>query len=214
MNARIVILTKEPTPGSVKTRLIPAIGPEAATRLHTAMVWETIERAQSTGLPVHVALAGDMSSSFADALRHKVTAVEPQVHGDLGQRMAHALKGPGRAIALGTDCVLFEPTWLIEAAQATAPVVIGPAEDGGYWLIAACGDNPTIFPALFNNMAWSTDSVCKDTADRLQEIDQTIHWLPSSYDIDTVEDLERLRFEPHCPSEIRDLLKVISPTEH
>ena len=111
MNARIVVLTKEPIAGSVKTRLIPTIGAQAALQLHVAMVWETIARAKRSGLPVHVAMAGDMTSTFAEDLRREVTTLEPQVDGDLGQRMAHALRGTGRAIALGTDCVLFEPKW-------------------------------------------------------------------------------------------------------
>ena len=109
VNTRVVVLTKEPIEGTVKTRLISSIGPKNATALHTALAWETIARAKESGLPVHVSLAGSMNSTFANELQTRGVSVEAQITGDLGQRLAHALRGPSKSIAIGTDCVVFDP---------------------------------------------------------------------------------------------------------
>jgi rSAM/selenodomain-associated transferase 1 len=212
VNARIVILTKEPIPGRVKTRLIPALGPDGAAALHTALVWETIERAEQSGLPVDVSLAGDLDGTFADQLRNHGLQVEAQVDGDLGARMAHALRGPGRRIALGTDCVVFEPAWLHTAARAQEPVVIGPASDGGYWLIATDDATEGLFAALFQNMTWSVSNVLDVTKARLEQAGHCIAWLPTAYDVDEPGDLVRLQQDAHCPAQIQALLDAISPT--
>ncbi len=211
MNCQVVILTKEPCAGTVKTRLIPSIGPQAAARLHEAMVWETIHRATRSGLPVRVALAGDMESRFANQIREQGVPIEMQAPGDLGARLAHVMRGPERTIALGTDCVLFEPAWLLTAAKARS-VSIGPADDGGYWLIAATPRSPDILPTLFGNMEWSTDTVCDATANRLNQLREAIQWLPRSYDVDTPMDLERLRQDPGCPVRIQAVIDAIRPT--
>ena len=92
-DAHIVILTKTPVPGSVKTRLIPALGEKGAALLHELMAEETIRRAKSTGLPVTVAVSGSLDDPFVKRLRKQVDTVEAQADGDLGKKLAHALRG-------------------------------------------------------------------------------------------------------------------------
>ena len=213
MSCGIAVLTKEPRPGAVKTRLIPSIGAHAAARLHETMAWETIARAISSGLPTRVSLAGDLDSKFADRIRAMGIPVEAQVDGDLGDRLLHVMRGSERTIALGTDCVVFDPKWLRTAAANNA-VSIGPADDGGYWLIGMTPQPSGVHEKLFRNIPWSTASVCQDTVRRLHENNQAIHWLPQSYDVDTPEDLARLRHDAACPGAVMNVINEILPRQH
>ena len=202
MTATVVIFTKVPVPGRVKTRLIPAIGAEAAARLHRAMVSVTLERALASGLPVRVAVAGDMTDPFVAELRAAGVQVSAQAPGDLGDKLLAALDGPGRHIGLGTDCPTFDPAWLQRAATADTPVTIGPCEDGGYWLIGV----DDRYPSLFRDMLWSTDAVLPTTLRRARAAGLEVELLPERYDIDEPADLARLRLDPACPEALRPLL--------
>lgn len=201
MSARVVVLTKPPVPGRVKTRLIPALGAEGAARLHAAMVDETLRRARASGLPVHVSLAGGLDGEFATRLRAAGFPVEPQAEGDLGARLAHALRGPGRRIALGTDCVVFSPSWLLDAARVPTPVAFGPSEDGGYWSVSVDGAS-----AIFHDVPWSSPETLAVSRLRAREADLAVSALPSCYDIDEPPMLARLAGDPRCPPTLRPLL--------
>ena len=192
---RVEILTRSPTPGRVKTRLIPALGAERAAALHAAMVHETLRRVAAAGLEARVHLDGDLEDPFARGLMDLGAALVPQASGDLGDRILAALSGPGRALVLGTDCVAFEPAWLQRAAASPAPVVIGPAEDGGYWTLAV----ERAQPELFQGVPWSTDGVLAATMQAAGRLGLKVETLPTCYDIDTPADLDRLRRDPACP---------------
>ena len=73
---------------------------------------------------------------------------------------------------------------------------------------------PELRQLLFEGTAWSTDTVCAETVDRVQRHRHAIHWLPKLYDIDTFKDLERLQQEPSCPNPIRKVIDAIAPTGH
>jgi rSAM/selenodomain-associated transferase 1 len=212
MSAEVVVLTREPIAGQVKTRLIPAIGAQAAADLHLAMVWETLERASRSGLPVRVSVSGSMEGPFVQSLHDAGYQTEAQATGDLGARMAHALQRPGRQIALGTDCVVFDPEWLLLAARSAHPVSIGPTEDGGYWTIAIDGDNHQLLPVLFSDVAWSTDTVFSTTRTRLAAFGVSMTRLPLAYDIDVPEDLHRLHTDARCGTGLNQVLSSISRT--
>lgn len=196
------MLTRTPDPGRVKTRLIPAIGAERAAALHEAMAIETVLRAGAAGLPVVVALDGPLDHPFALRLRGLGAEIIEQGGGDLGARLTRAMAGPGRLLALGTDCVTFDPAWLRRAAELDAPVVIGPAEDGGYWTLAI--DAPQ--PALFQDMPWSTPEVARLTVQAATRLGLRVETLPTCYDIDVPADLDRLRADPACPPSLRPFL--------
>lgn len=196
---RVVILTKDPTPGRVKTRLMPALGPKGAARFHTALVHATLDLVLASGLDAVVSLSGDLGGPFAEGIRARGVPVEPQASGDLGARLKHALRGPGRRIALGTDCPLFDPQTLREAAASTDPVVIGPAEDGGYWMIAI--DAPQ--DALFTDVPWSSPDTLAVTLERAAAAGLPVRQTVRHYDIDTPDELARLLAEPGCPEALR-----------
>lgn len=198
---RIVIMTKEPAPGRVKTRLAPALIAGGSERIHVALVEETARRALSTGLPCTVSLSGDLAGPFAAWLRGMGLTVEPQAGGDLGERLTDALSGPGRLLVLGTDTPIFEPDWLLAAIHDPAPVVLGPSEDGGYWVMAL--DAPC--PGLFADIPWSTEAVAATTMRRAADLDLAVAAAPTCYDIDEPADLRRLLDDPRCPPHLRTI---------
>jgi uncharacterized protein len=200
-------MTRDPVPGTTKTRLIPALGEVGAARLHAAMVTVTLARARSTSLPVRVALAGDIKGEFAAALVSAGFPVEGQAPGDLGARLHHALRGPGRRIAVGTDCPIFEPSWLVDAARAITPVAFGPAEDGGYWCVSIDGTGgPVPTGGVFRGIPWSTPDTLSASIEAAQRHGLAVSLLPICYDIDTPHSLARLAADPRCPSSLLPLL--------
>ena len=199
MSARVVILTKDAIPGEVKTRLSPHLSPLQAAHFHAALVQVTLDTVLASGLDAIVSLAGDQRGPFAAAIRRRGIPVEPQAKGDLGARLRHAMRGPGRRIALGTDCPLLSPASLRAAARSSAPVVLGPAEDGGYWMIAI--DAPQ--EHLFMDVPWSSAQTLAVTLQRAAEVGLAVTQVECLYDIDTPAELERLLGDPRCPPALR-----------
>ncbi|PYM61267.1 MAG: DUF2064 domain-containing protein, partial [Candidatus Rokuibacteriota bacterium] len=121
----------------------------------------------------------------------------PQRGRDLGERLAAAIggelaAGPGPVLAIGADAPHVPAAALAEAAAALtrgADVVLGPAADGGYYLIGL--RDPT--PGLFTGIAWSTAGVLQATLARAAAAGLAVHLLPPSFDVDQVADLARLR---------------------
>jgi rSAM/selenodomain-associated transferase 1 len=206
MSSRVVVLTRVPQPGLVKTRLIPSIGAAGACRVHAAMVAQTLRRVAQSGLALTVSVAGPMDDPFVRDLIGRGIEVEAQVNGDLGARLRHALRRPGAQIALGTDCPCFGPEDLTAAAESDHALSIGPTIDGGYWLIKVDGE--PVRSAVFRDIPWSTSAVCRTTESRAHSAGLSIHWLPTRYDVDEPSDLQRLFADPdwegpHASSEDR-----------
>lgn len=183
---RVVVFTRPPISGLVKTRLIPALGADAAARLHLAMAEDTLGLLAE--IPCTVALAGPMDHPWVASLRARGHEVIPQVEGDLGAKMLAAM-GPGPALALGTDAPTLPAAWIREVAERPGPLTIGPAFDGGYTLLA--WQSP--LPFLLRAMPWSTDAVCAETELRARAQAIEVRRLPFWYDVDTATDLALLR---------------------
>ena len=205
--AEIVILTKAPVPGQVKTRLAAGIGPEAAADLHAALAEYTVQWALQAGAPVRVSLQGPPDGPFADRLRALGATISPQPAGTLGDRLANAWGGAARTLYLGTDCPTARVPWLREALDSEAPVCVGPSEDGGYWSIcvaaASAAEWATRAAALFGGVPWSTAAVAELTAAACARAKLGLHWLPRCYDIDELADLQRLAIDPDCPGALQ-----------
>jgi rSAM/selenodomain-associated transferase 1 len=180
-------------PGEVKTRLVPALGEQAAAELHERLVRRTIETATSARIaPVEIWCSPDGTHPFfrGFALPRRV-----QQGRDLGERMAHAfhttLATNRFAILIGTDCPAFTGDYLRAAAERLAhgqDAVLGPAEDGGYVLIGLRRDEPQ----LFEGIEWGTAQVLAATRVRLAERGLCWHELPCLWDVDRAEDLQRM----------------------
>ena len=180
---RIVIFARWPRPGKVKTRLAGVFGEQGAARIYRRLLKHTLAAARDSGLPVELRVTGASCEHFEEEFGPGIT-VRDQGMGDLGARLA-AVEPP--ALVIGSDLPALSPQLLREAAAllASHEVVIGPARDGGYWLIGlsqAC-------PWLFDNMAWSTPSVFGETLARLAARGVAPALLPELEDIDEPEDL-------------------------
>ena len=188
--ARIVVFAKEPVPGRVKTRLIPALGEEGAARLAAAMLARTIEEALATGLPVELCGEPD-AATWSDA----PATLTAQGEGGLGERLARAarrvLDGGEAVLLTGADCPGLDRERLAAAAAAldAHDAVLHPAEDGGYVLLGLRRFDPSIFTGI----GWSTPSVCAETMERLAALGWSLGLREALRDVDEAEDLPSLR---------------------
>jgi rSAM/selenodomain-associated transferase 1 len=218
----LIVFAKEPVPGRVKTRLAAALGPERAAELYSAFVWDPCERLVAAGFQPEIAADPDPESPFfGDLAARLCLRVVPQGPGDLGDRMAAALKrhldgGAERALLIGTDLPTLPPDHLKAAARALGPdtpLVLGPATDGGYYLVgahrAALADWPRIAKRLFTGIPWSEGDVLHRTLTRAKGLKLAL--APAWYDVDDPAGLDRLAAhlrrsaEPALPR-TRDLL--------
>lgn len=179
----IALIAKFPVAGQAKTRLIPALGAEGAALLHRRLVERTLATIRASGLPFAVHCTGAPLADFAAWLGGDVNLVE-QGTGDLGARLARVAVP---AILLGADIPGLAAEHLLCAAEAmqSAEAVIGPATDGGYYLLGL--SRP--MPFLFNDMPWGTSSVLELTTMRLSAHGIAPAMLEPLADCDRPEDL-------------------------
>jgi len=192
--AQVVVMAKHPSPGSVKTRLAAQLGATAACRLYTAFVGDLAERLPIAGLPVWWAIwpPGAPFETLVPGQR-----CFGQLGRDLGERLEAAMRtclaaAPLPVIAIGADSPHLEPACLSEAADALAgeaDVVLGPATDGGYYLIGL--REPC--PELFRGIAWGSSTVFDATLVRARSAGLRVHLLAPTFDVDDVDGLAALR---------------------
>lgn len=193
---RTVIFAKAPLPGLAKTRLIPALGAQGAADLARRLLLRAVQEAQSANL-------GPVELCVTPAVTEPVWRTLPlpaalrwteQGEGDLGARMARAAQRVldcGEAVLLtGTDCPELGAAQLQQAASALrrCDATLVPAFDGGYVLL---GLN-RFHRSLFEGIAWSTDSVTKETVQRLKQLEWSLQCQPALHDIDEPADLKWL----------------------
>ena len=184
---RLSLFAKYPIAGFAKTRLIPALGPQGAAALHRHLAARTCSLLLESGQPVTVHYTGAEEADFRKWLGDGA-ALEPQPEGDLTARLLAAqIDGPHIFFGADTPDLSLNIVQQAIAALANHAVTIGPAEDGGYYLIGM--QKP--LPALFIDMPWSTENVLPTTLARLQDMGIAPHILPALSDCDRPEDLER-----------------------
>ncbi len=194
-DARIVVLAKAPVAGLVKTRLAPRLGAEGAARLHAELVHRTLRTALEAAVgPVELCAAPSLQHPFFAACEREHTiALSEQGEGDLGDRMARVIgrvaRSGTRVVLLGADCPALDAAYLREAVQSLdrCDVVLGPAEDGGYVLVAA----RRLVPEMFRGPHWGTATVLEETRIRLREAGVAWCELATLWDLDRPEDYER-----------------------
>jgi rSAM/selenodomain-associated transferase 1 len=182
-NPRIVVFARWPEPGKVKTRLASALGPEGAAAVYRRLLAHTIDVARSSGLPFELRITGAAPERFAGEFGADIVVTE-QGEGNLGARMAR-VQTP--VLIVGSDLPALSPDLLREAANAltSREIVLGPARDGGYWLI---GQRKPC-PWLFTEMAWSTPQVLPETLARCRQRGIEPALLPELADVDEPGDL-------------------------
>ena len=185
---KIGIFAKPPKPGQVKTRLIPDLGADKATAVYRYCLEYALAVVRQSGLEYQLFLTDDSDDPLFQGEAYRL-----QKGADLGERMFNGLRSllapdTQGAIIIGTDCLDLTRMHLQAAAARLAnhELVLLPAFDGGYTLIG-CSE---IDPALFANVRWSTDQVCRQTLANAKDLGYRSHSLETVRDIDTLQDLE------------------------
>jgi hypothetical protein len=184
---------KSPQAGQVKTRMMPLLSAQAACALHHELTLWTCRQLLASRLgDVELAVAGDDTHVLFEQCRALgAVAVSRQRGADLGEKMYHAISAGlqryAAVLLVGSDCPAIDPAYLADAvaALATAPVVLGPAVDGGYVLIGA----RRITQRVFQGIPWGTAEVYRTTTRALTESGLAWVTLPTLHDIDTPADL-------------------------
>lgn len=189
---RIVIFAKAPVPGTVKTRLIPVLGELGAATLAEQMLSTTLGHARATGLAVELCTAPQPSDPSWNGHLPVGVRLSDQGQGDLGKRLAVAAKrvlhGGERILLIGTDCPQLDRVRLRKAADQLDrfDAVMHPAHDGGYVLLGLARMDLSIF----EDIAWSTDSVAAATASRIRALGWSLWVGDTLQDIDVPADLD------------------------
>ncbi|MCY3759368.1 MAG: TIGR04282 family arsenosugar biosynthesis glycosyltransferase [Acidobacteria bacterium] len=200
------IFAKAPIPGTVKTRMSPPLSPAQCLRLHRALVNHTLARMRpliASGVEASLCLTGTLREALEQAgpMDARGFSVDNQHGAHLGERLSHALttrfrQGYSRVIFVGTDCPGLGSNNVRDAIRALdrQEVVIGPAQDGGYYLIgfAAC------LPEVLQGIPWGTPAVHETTLDRLRR--RGVRWksLGRLADLDNFGDLKQF-CRQYCP---------------
>lgn len=194
----LIVFARAPVPGQTKTRLIPALGAEAAAEMHRRLLYNTLRAASRSGFAeIQLWCAPDIDDPVLQACGREFSAsLYLQEGDDLGMRMhnalAHALKQSPYAVIVGSDCPLLTPEILDQARAALIggdDAVLGPCEDGGYYLIGARRADYD----LFRDIDWGTGNVLEKTRANLTAL--VWSWLETDqlWDMDTIEDLQKLK---------------------
>jgi len=190
----LIIFTRYPQAGKTKTRLIPALGEEGAAQLQKKLTEHTLKEADQLAVNIRVYFSDGNENLIANWLGNFYQYYR-QSNGDLGERLIAALKESfteeiEKIVIIGIDCPDLNADLIQQAFQAlsTQDLVLGKAEDGGYYLIGLRG----FYPELFQGIDWGTHLVLQQTVALAEAIGLTINYLPMLNDIDTPEDLERV----------------------
>lgn len=197
----LAVMAKRPQAGEVKTRLCPPLTPDEAAELARCFLADTLEQVRRVpGVERFVAFSPPDAEDFFRPRTGGAFSLVRQTAGDLGARLAdltdQCLKaGFTGVIVIGTDSPTLPDAVLREAREVLAgelaDVVLGPADDGGYYLIGLRRPSR----ALFAGIAWSTDAVLSQTVARADAAGLRTHLLPPWYDVDVPADLKRLARE-------------------
>ncbi len=200
MKKTLIVFTRYPEPGKTKTRLIPALGTEGAANLHRRMAEYAIAQAKQLSflhqISVEVHFTGGnlnlMRSWLGDDFIYKF-----QIPGNIGSKMSSAFETAfnyqiNYAVIIGSDCPNLNYQLILQAFDLLLQndLVIGPATDGGYYLIGLS----RFIPELFKGINWSTAEVFQQTIEIADRLNLSVAYLPKLSDIDRPEDLAILDF--------------------
>jgi uncharacterized protein len=195
--SRLLIFTRAPRAGQVQTRLMPQLGAQGAADFHARLIHHCLQTVTRAGLcPVELWCAPSCHDPFFHDCRDRYgVELYDQASGDLGERM-HAALGSAlaraeSAVLIGTDIPSIEAVDLdaaFQALQQGKDAVVGPARDGGYYLVGLKQPGRR----LFEGIPWGTSAVFQETVNRLQRLDMDWLRLREHADIDTPEDYQQL----------------------
>jgi rSAM/selenodomain-associated transferase 1 len=194
---RLAVFVRAPVRGAVKTRLASTLGDQAALGVYEELL--TLLCSRLSRLPTNSVVACHTPDEGAPALSrwlHPEWMLRPQGSGPLGERLSRAVvgafsEGVQRLVIIGSDCPEIQESDIQEAwlALKSHDVVIGPAEDGGYWILGL--RSPRV--GVFRDITWSSADVFQQTLDRCREFQLSVHLLRRLQDIDTEADWKAWR---------------------
>lgn len=200
----LLVIAKRPTPGQTKTRLTPPLSPEQASQLYECFLRDTLDLARAVPdvtrfinyLPVN-------DDPYFKQLAPDFGLV-PQIGDDLGVRLDNALThclsdGFRQAVIMDSDSATLPAEYVAQAFErlTETDVVLGPCDDGGYYLIGL--NRPQ--PLLLREVQMSTPNVLRDTLSLAEREGLRVALLPTWYDVDTIHELHRLEAElSHLPN--------------
>ena len=191
----VIVFSKAPQPGQVKTRLIPELGAQQACQIHQQLLEYVIKNVSSIkDADVDLHCSPDTSHNFFQYLKAQYRLVlDTQVEGDLGKRMYSAIKSRlheyKKVVLIGSDCPLINTDYIKIAFDELnrSDVVLGPAEDGGYVLVGMKKPRSDIF----TDIDWGSERVLQQTIEKIQPDIPVL--LDTLWDVDRAEDVERFR---------------------
>lgn len=193
MNSAIIFI-KNPQKGKVKTRLAADIGDNAAMEVYLELTRLTREAMMQVDCDRHVYYSTFVDDDDAWPLTHFHKHI--QRGEDLGERMSHAFgkcfdHGASRVVIIGSDCAELTAAHVQRAFDAldAHDFVIGPANDGGYYLLGM----KEYHPEVFEEITWSTHSVFADTLKNIQDLAMSVEVLEQLIDVDYLSDLEEVK---------------------
>lgn len=201
-------MARAPVPGKVKTRLCPPLDPGQAAEFYECVLRDVLDELSAWKRWDTWAAYAEQSRDYFLRLAVPRIALLPQRGATLGERM-HAVfvdlchAGYRQVVLVGSDIPALRGASVAEACNALerdrSDLVLGPADDGGYYLIGL--QRPE--EKLFDDMAWSTPSVLDETLARARQLDLRVHKVDGTYDIDVPGDIQRLRGDLDGSFELR-----------
>ena len=197
----ILLFVRYPIKGKVKTRLETHLSQDEILSLYKCFVEDILASLRKCGFPVTICFLPPERETEMKAWLGAASAYVPQTGKDLGQRMLNAFMQAftsetspvDRAILIGSDVPDLDPGILDQAFDCLSnnDMALGPANDGGYYLIGAANG----IPDVFEQIAWGSDKVLEQTVERLERSDTRFALLPPWYDVDDRQSLVRLSRE-------------------
>jgi uncharacterized protein len=187
----LIIFQKNAILGKVKTRLAASVGDEQALEVYQWLISYTHEMVKELKVDKYLFFSDNIPENLAG--EEKCFDLEVQTGENLGERMRIAFerlfaKGYNNIVIIGTDCPELKLNDLNEAfvALSQADMVIGPAKDGGYYLLGMS----SFIPEIFNDIPWSTSKVLELTLNKADSLKLDYEFLKTLSDIDTIKDWE------------------------
>ena len=199
MKKAIIIMAKVPEAGKVKTRLQPALTSNESAELATAFLQDTENKAKTITDNLIVAFSPiNKKNELENILQHKPFLIE-QRGDNLGEKMFNAFKFAFEAssdavVMIGTDSPTFPADHIEQAFEfldLETDVVLGKTEDGGFYLIGL----RKLDTQIFENVSWSSDETFEQVWKNTMDLGLHLREVPSWYDVDEPEDLEKLLYE-------------------
>ena len=216
----LVIYGKYPRPGSVKTRLVPPFSHDEASDLYRSFLHDLLHRTKSLpGVQTILSISDveDLHSmralleTWSQPERNTPVSLTHQVSGDLGRRFLGTIESCTRlaqsnVLILGSDHPTVPITYLEEGFRALSEhdIVVGPAEDGGFYTVGMKREHK----GLFEGLSWSTDRIYHELLERCRIAGLSVHQLPAWYDVDRPVDVRRLLTEVAQSSEYEMIARL------